>query len=414
MAVLRAAGIRDLRISIGWDSVEPLPGEYQWEFWDRFIAVAVAEYGITLLPYIAYTPRWNASGDPVGFWHQPPRDYAAFGEFMRALVARYKDRIHSWEIWNEPDNPAYWSGTAAQFAPLLRAGATGVRAADPTATVVFGGIAWNVEFVHDLFAEYGAAAAVDVVNMHSYAETWSADPLESVPPYIQRVAAVVRQYGDGEALWMAEMGYSSYRAAARVSDDYAATFAYEHTAGFQAVALVRMLILALATDRLDLIAWYDLHDMAPDAEVIGDINNRHLGVLDLSGRPKPALAALAFMRALFGPAVRPIDRQLTITRAPGSVGEVHAFQRADGAAIIAAWLRTNPPPFADRTADGAAIDGRVERIGVSLPNVRGSQLVLYDPSGVERRRAPLVRDGSRAAVELDVHGGDVVLGVVWP
>lgn len=40
---------------------------------------------------------------------------------MRVIAARYRGQIRSWELWNEPDNPAYWLGTTAPFAELVSA-----------------------------------------------------------------------------------------------------------------------------------------------------------------------------------------------------------------------------------------------------------------------------------------------------
>ena len=46
--------------------------------------------------------------------------------------------------------------------------------------------------------------------------------------------------------------------------------------------------LIRSTDRVSLVTWYRINDLPAGQEVIGDVNNRHLGVVDLHGRPKPA------------------------------------------------------------------------------------------------------------------------------
>lgn len=71
--VLEAAGINVLRVSIGWDGVEPERDRYDFSFWDAFVALARAN-GIRLIPYVAYTPRWDSDGAPETFWKTPPRD----------------------------------------------------------------------------------------------------------------------------------------------------------------------------------------------------------------------------------------------------------------------------------------------------------------------------------------------------
>lgn len=407
LALLRAAGIRDLRVSFGWDSIEPADDRFDWTFWDEFVRLAVDEHGIRLRPYLAYTPAWAAAPGEGEVWTRPPADPRQFAEFVTAVAGRYGDRIDSWELWNEPDNPSYWTGTIAQFAALLHGGAAAVRAADPGATVVLGGIAWNVEFLATLFAAYDAAAAVDVVNVHSYAETWSNDPLESVVPYIARVAAAIAAGGGDEPIWAAEVGYGSYRAGARVSFDYMARYAYEHTADYQAVALVRMLALLLSTGRVSLIAWYEMRDLPPAADVIGDNNNRHLGVLAVDGTPKPALAALMFMRALFHAPMRPLGSELAVARAPDATSVVLGFERDDGAFIVTAWLPTHDP--ADPAPrDGQAIDERSETVTVTLPRSRQA-VTLYDELGRVRAVVP----ATGRTVPLALYGGKVAIAVAW-
>src|SRR5688500_3599932 len=58
---VRASGAQVLRISFGWDAMEPERGVYDWSFWDDFVRAAVHERGIRLIPYICYTPKWAAS-----------------------------------------------------------------------------------------------------------------------------------------------------------------------------------------------------------------------------------------------------------------------------------------------------------------------------------------------------------------
>src|SRR5207244_1393106 len=85
----------------------------------RRAAVApTAAARIRLIPYVADTPRWNSNGQ-VDFWKRPPADLRAFTELMALLAGRYRGSIRSWEIWNEPDNPDFWAGSAADYAALL-------------------------------------------------------------------------------------------------------------------------------------------------------------------------------------------------------------------------------------------------------------------------------------------------------
>ena len=242
----RRAGASVLRISFSWSEMEPEPGRYDFAFWDKVVPMAVNEYGLRLIPYVCYTPVW-ASSEPNSdsVWTTPPKDLAAFGRFVATLVHRYKDRIRSWEIWNEPDIPEFWTGSTKQYAALLAEGSRAVRQADPTARVVLGGIARRPEFLRELLREEGVSPLIDVVNCHSYFETWHDDAIEGLPTYLGLIAGAIDDYGHGQELWMAEVGYSSYRpeGSGRISDHYQARHGFEHTPAYQAEALLRTMAL---------------------------------------------------------------------------------------------------------------------------------------------------------------------------
>jgi hypothetical protein len=64
LRLIRALGVTHLRVGIGWDGVEPERGKFDWSFWDAFIPAAVRDYGITVVPYVCYTPEWAARPPP--------------------------------------------------------------------------------------------------------------------------------------------------------------------------------------------------------------------------------------------------------------------------------------------------------------------------------------------------------------
>ncbi|MGH7969626.1 MAG: hypothetical protein ACREIC_12960, partial [Limisphaerales bacterium] len=74
-------------------------------------------------------PASSSAGDD--FWRQPPKDTRDFAEFLRQLITRYHTHIHSWEIWNEPDNPSYWLDSVEQFEALPQAGSRAVHETAP-------------------------------------------------------------------------------------------------------------------------------------------------------------------------------------------------------------------------------------------------------------------------------------------
>ncbi len=408
-------GARVIRIAFGWDAMESERGRYDWSFWDDFVRMAVDEFGIRLIPYVCYTPQWAALDDGEDFWRSPPRDPQDFARFMTALVGRYKHAIHSWELWNEPDNRAYWLGTREEFAALVRAGSQAVRAADPHATIVLGGIATETDFLEDLFRVDRIAPAVDVVNLHSYFETWHPDAIESLPDYVSRASEIVRDHGENEPLWMAETGYSSVGGRAVVSEVYRAHHRGEHTNESQATALARTFVLALATGELPLVAWYRINDLPTNEEVIGDDNNRHLGIRSVSGANKPSVATFAMLTRWFEQPYRILKPQVRLSNASDSSAQVHAFALRDGRQVVAAWLGTPSPSSTPSsapqfTAESLPPDTRRARVRVTLPRTRETSMLVTDALGnpVSDDRVSRRTIGGAGELSLELRGGELI------
>lgn len=416
MEMLKRTGIRLLRISFGWDGIETERGKYHWGFWDEYVRIAVDEYGITLVPYICYTPAWNSTGDTTNYWNHTPVDYTAFGAFVEALVTRYRERIKTWELWNEPDIKEYWSGNAADLAKLTKIGAEAVRKGDPGAKVVLAGLAAHTDFTLSLFRDHGISPYVDVVNCHSYFETWNGDPIESVVGYVNTLSEIIRKYGNRQSLWMAEVGYSTFRRPdGYVSNSYRSTYAYEHTPAYQATALWRTLTLLLSTEKLAAVTWYEIKDLPAGENVIGDVNNRNLGVDYVGYRPKPAEGALKFFNAFFGQKSKCIDSGTEIRRTIGSESEVHAFVMEDGSVAVVGWLKTHIKAKEQPAESGNLTDGRRERIELSLPMPRATRAVVYDEQGNGRgTRTFKAQKGRIVLAGIDLTGGGLTIIKIFP
>jgi hypothetical protein len=408
--LLRQLGVDTLRISLGWDAIEPERDRYDLQFWDAFVDMAIGEYQLTLLPYVAYTPAWSSDGGDKDYWKTPPRDPDEFAQLMGLLATRYQGRIHSWELWNEPDNRDYWLGSAEDYSELARGAAEAIRAVDPKIAVVSGGLAGHVEFLAELFDGFDAASQFDVVNLHAYYETWNPEPLETLSSYVDEVQQIVQRHGGDEAIWMAEIGYGNYRNGARVSAHTSAVFGYEHTLDYQAVALVKSLAMLLAGP-VSLAAWYELKDPPASDAMIGDVNNRHLGVTFADRRPKPAAAALQLVQRLLGKGFRsaPADLDMASRSSPADA-QARAFLTARQTLVIVAWLKTPEPPGGPQTGLGDALDARRELLRVRGPQRANGPLALYDALG-RPRAAPAAAPprGKQLDFELELRGGDVLI-----
>jgi len=119
-AAVHEGSVRLWDVGVRWNQVETAQGVYDWTRLDELVAGAQAAHAqVTMV--VAGTPSFYAS-KPT----KPPRDIAAYANFVRELMKRYRDfgghrGISAYQVWNEGNVSAYWSGTPAQLAALTRA-----------------------------------------------------------------------------------------------------------------------------------------------------------------------------------------------------------------------------------------------------------------------------------------------------
>jgi hypothetical protein len=246
MGKVREAGFGWVRVQLQWSELEPSPGSYNTAPYDTIINAA-ANGGAKVLVSVVKAPAWAAPSRPGAL----PENTAAFGRTMRYLAARYSGRVQAWEVWNE-QNLAGEVGGYVDVAPYfntLQAGYTAVKAADPGAIVLFGGLtptglndpalAINDVAYLRAFYEYQGGAGrnfFDVLGAHPGS---AANPPDTkypeqpgsgnCPPkfasqqgscwkdapdfYFRRIEdqrAVMEEYGDAaKQVWLTEFGWDS-------------------------------------------------------------------------------------------------------------------------------------------------------------------------------------------------------------
>ena len=407
LAVARRAGVKFLRCGFSWNAIEKEPGRYDWKFWDALVALA-AQKGIELTPYVAYPPKW-AVRDAKDFWKQPPRDPALYADFMQKAVTRYRGRIRTWEIWNEPDNKDYWTSSAEEFARLVKTTAPRIREADPNAVIVLGGMAYGPgEFFRELMTRHHISRYVDVIALHGYPESWLEARAETVfHDWIPAMQQMIVADGSGADLWLNEMGYADYRFRANQASLYGTSVLYrhEHTREYQAAMLFKFEVMALASQGVSLTGWYRIDDFPRSEKRLGrDLVNYHLGVVDDRQRPKPAFFALRSFNRLFGRPTRRVT--LNVARGPKSQSVVEALQRKDGSFVVVGWLRSSlPQELAINT--GNLPDRRSENVSIQAPCAAARTVGFYDALGRRLKLAARMRAGRMENITL--HGDRVLV-----
>jgi polysaccharide biosynthesis protein PslG len=291
-----------LRIPVIWAQVEARPGDFDFARLDGLVGSA-AEAGVRVLPFVYGTPAW-LSADPA----RPPLGSAgrsAWAGFLRALVRRYgpggelwrgsaaRQPIREWQIWNEPNFLLFWRPRPSPvgYARLLGISARAIRGADPGARIAAAGLA-PVEggmlpwvFLRRLLAVPGATRLFDLVAVHPYASH-----LRDVALQVRLAReAMASNGGTRMPLLVSELGVAS--------DSQLPTSFNRGRAG-QARFLrgaYRLLLRNRSRWRIAGVDWYAWQDApGPDPHCVFC---QYAGLLDSSGKPKPAWRAFARVAA---------------------------------------------------------------------------------------------------------------------
>lgn len=186
-----------------WTALEPLRGVWNFAPLDTWVAAAQANGIPDIILTLGQTPAW-ASSDPndvnyVGAGAPaPPTNIQDWNDYITAVAQRYKGRIRYYEIWNEPNDNTYFTGTVAQLAQLTQNAYQILKSVDPQNTVS-SPAAYSAGYLDELLAA-GVGQYVDVIGFHVYAT-----PPESTGPLLANVRLVMNQYNLGAMpLWDTE------------------------------------------------------------------------------------------------------------------------------------------------------------------------------------------------------------------
>ena len=288
-AEIERSGAGWVRVGLQWRVLEPHgPGRYdahQLRHLDRAIRVARAANARILL-YAWNAPVWASGAEG----RTTPRNPADFARFMGFLAARYASDVDAYEIWNEPDLPRFWSTgpNPREYAALLKASSRAVRAADPTAPVVFAGLSWNdTEFLEGAYAA-GAGDAFDIFGMHPYT---SASP--DHPSWRARFKAarkLMDRGGERKPIWLTELGYNTSTQVQRSGTPHWQTGVSELV---QATYVTRVFEVLKREPDVEIVFWYSLRNGFWDHDA--NTVEGQFGLLRTDFTPKPAYEA--FRRA---------------------------------------------------------------------------------------------------------------------
>jgi polysaccharide biosynthesis protein PslG len=270
------SGLKLYRARFRQDQVK-LNGAYtQWTMLDNLVRQAALR-DVTIEPVLINMP---------GETYTPPLTSAArtdFGNFVTAAVKRYGPNgsywpacgctahpIQVWEVWNEENDAPYWNPPSpSQYASLLTSVRSKLRAADPGARVLMGGLAYPSSpgptkmeansFLQQTIAA-GGASSFDAVGVHVYAS----DPNRAVNTLVQGTVNTLKTFAGTsggaprQQVWVNEMARpTDLDDPATAADEAAASQAAQRDWLDQVLGL---LLPKRASWNLGPVMWYALRD----------------------------------------------------------------------------------------------------------------------------------------------------------
>ena len=236
----KEAGVGWLRQQVRWQDLQGAPGSacaaICWGELDNIVADASGA-GVNLLFSVVKAPTWATGNGQNGL---PNREhYDDFARFMGAMAARYQGRVQAYEIWNE-ENLAWENGGrvagASNYMDMLVGASEAIKAADPNALVLSGGLSAtetnrsdvaisDLTFLRQMLADPRFESHVDIIGAHPGGAgnppdtLWPDNPgpgpnfVTSREFYFRRIEDVHQVIVDAglgnKAVWITEFGWAT-------------------------------------------------------------------------------------------------------------------------------------------------------------------------------------------------------------
>lgn len=199
--------------------------------------------GIKPFVELSFMPRVLASGSKTVFNYRanvtPPRDYEQWAALIGRLVGHWLERygvreVRQWffEVWNEPNLRAFWTGTREDYFRLYRHTARAIKDADAALRVggpASAANAWIEEFLdfceeNDLPADFVTTHHYPTDGFGSEDDATEAQLAKSRRSVLRQQAQDARRRARGKPLYYTEWNTSSNPRDPLHDEPYAAAF----------------------------------------------------------------------------------------------------------------------------------------------------------------------------------------------
>lgn len=336
-------GAKGIRVQTGWAKCEPKPGVYSWAWLDAVVDDAVAQGVRPWLEFNYGNPIYEGGGDISlgGGFPTSPTALAAWYKWVRALVTRYGDRVHEWEVWNEPDLDKTGISPVTQYLELFLRTATITREVQPRARIWALGLANTFTYAEEFLAGLqarGKLGLLDAITIHGYPK----NPDDTTN--VDRVRALLAKYGAKIEVRQGETGAPS-----KLQPNYALS-KLSWTETTQAKWDLRRMLAHRAKDvPFNLFTMSDMHYIVGRTASSGTMSMNYKGLLATNpdksiAYAKPIYFAAQSVFSIFDDSVTRIAEYpstSTAIRALAVTG--YRSETKGGGQLVAVWFNDAPP-----------------------------------------------------------------------
>jgi acetyl esterase/lipase len=396
-------GAKKARIQSGWAKTEKKPGVFDWDWMDE-IVLDIVDQGVEPWVCLCYgNPIYPGGGDTGlgGGLVSSEEALLAWERYVAAYVARYKEHVDEWELWNEPRTGR--GEGAVKYAKFVIRTAKTIRQLQPKAKILFAaGGSFDTTFakqVLEYLREQDKLTLVDSVIYHPY----SYNPDEKYEAAV-KLRALAKSFASHIDIRQGENGAPSK------PGGFGAIAKNDWTEESQAKWAVRRLLGDLGRDIPS--SYFAICDMKyPDR-----INYKGLLAINEDKsvqHVKFGYYAVQHVTAVFDNTVKRVKNSQVTVSGGGETSRYSAFnyRGPGGTSLVTIWRSSNTPgEFADfervklvvenaRFDDPVWLDmlsGRVYAIADSLwtsndHNTIFTQLPVYDSAIVLAERKALAK-----------------------
>jgi hypothetical protein len=296
------AGVKWERLIFPWNEIQPNgPSDFEQGWFSEQQINGELARGVQLVGITLYTPAW-AARDPQNEARSVPKNLELpidhpqnyFASYIKRLVAKYRGRIDTWVILNEPDiykDPddfRTFAGTPADYAQVLRVAYLAAKSANPNVTIVMSGFTywWDHEAHRPLYFQRVLDAIggdreaprynwyFDAVDAHTYG-----NPLNgfNIPTTFRRI---MRDKGLDKPIWIIESNVLARDDPKTPTNDPS----FRGTMEDQASYIIENMALAMAAD----VQRYSIYKMSDEDAEVGD---QYWGLVRNDGSVRPSYVA---------------------------------------------------------------------------------------------------------------------------